>query len=461
MLFLNSPFTVEFYTRRHGARFHHPTLLYRITILLWGYRSFSLHCLRKTGCFLGLRFEQAGFKPDTLWMLPVARAVPFVDYAPKLKIMKATPAGKLSPPAYYQKSSRGQNPRLRGPSFVHDRIAQDPYSFHPDFHYVACHYRSHTFRGPGRDQISRKQSHKLTDVTNDDIERKDEVARRALLPNLAIYAGFDRHSRPGIEVRRHQRPHRTERVEALAPGPLPILLLQVARSEVVHCRVTQDVGSHVVVRAQLMAGAAHYHAQFSLVVRALGNLGTHDVLSRPQQLGLGQRYRLDPLGSRILEISTALWGGHEQARDLLMTGNRFHQPVAGLALELKLAIFHASSHPLRRCSRPLRIRSIVSTIGFLSSSVLCFIVKNRRMQLAKPSRTGNHFDLDNRDSLNCEAEGLQEPLRLGPKPRPRRSNSARCPSFPGLRTWAGRGSAGARPIKQGWSSGSDQPAQGS
>ena len=82
---------------------------------------------------------------------------------------------------------------------------------------------------PGGNQVSRKQGHGLRDVPDDHVERKNEITRVALLPNLAIDAGFDCHSRPWIEIVGHHRSNRTEGVKAFRSRPLTICIADRAR----------------------------------------------------------------------------------------------------------------------------------------------------------------------------------------------------------------------------------------
>ena len=91
---------------------------------------------------------------------------------------------------------------------------------------------------------------------------------RALLPDLAVDRRGD--GQVGrVELGLDPRAERAERVEALGPGPLPVLLLQVARGDVVGAGVAEDdlVGP---LRGHLPAEPADDDGQLALVVDPLG-----------------------------------------------------------------------------------------------------------------------------------------------------------------------------------------------
>src|SRR5262249_32135899 len=123
-------------------------------------------------------------------------------------------------------------------SLVHNWILQDAQARHGDFDAVAGHHRPHAFRGPRGNQVSGQQRHGGGNKTEDDFQRKNKVARVALLPDLAVHAGFDLRARPGVHLKADHWPYRTERVESLGSRPLAIFTLQVARRDIVDAGVS-------------------------------------------------------------------------------------------------------------------------------------------------------------------------------------------------------------------------------
>src|SRR6266851_2555539 len=153
-------------------------------------------------------------------------------------------------------------------SLVGDRVPQRPNSLHRNFHDVACLQRTHAFGGSGRNQISWQQRHHLRNMPDDHIQRKDEIARVALLPRFSIHPSFHRNPRPRVEFVTHDWTHRTKSIEPLGSSPLAVFILQIARSYIVHTCVTEDVWSHIFLRMQAATALSDDDSQLSFVVHA-------------------------------------------------------------------------------------------------------------------------------------------------------------------------------------------------
>jgi len=113
----------------------------------------------------------------------------------------------------------------------------------------------------------------LRDVTDDDIEREDEITRVPLLPHPTIDPRFHADAGPRINFIRYQRTHRAEGVKTLGSSPLAVFVLQVTGGDVVHAGIAKYVIPNVFLRRGLVASLAHDDAQFALIIHALRNLG--------------------------------------------------------------------------------------------------------------------------------------------------------------------------------------------
>src|SRR4051812_4099330 len=165
---------------------------------------------------------------------------------------------------------------LKTKSLVADAVAEHANSTYFNLNAVARIHWTHASRSSRCDQISGKKRHHVRYISDDLVEREDEIFGGSLLPNRAIDATFDDDSRPRIDFVGDQRTDGTERVEAFSARPLVVLLLQVARGDVVHARVSIDVAADVFVIAQLVTALADDDAEFAFVVDALRDRGTED-----------------------------------------------------------------------------------------------------------------------------------------------------------------------------------------
>jgi len=138
---------------------------------------------------------------------------------------------------------------------VHHRIMQRANAFDSHFHDISRGQRRDALGRAGSNQIAGVKRHHLGDVADCNIERKDEIPRIALLPKLAVDSSFHAGAGPRIDFVAHQRTHGTERVEAFGPCPLSIFVLQVARSNIVHAGVAEDVFTNIFTWSKLVARA--------------------------------------------------------------------------------------------------------------------------------------------------------------------------------------------------------------
>ena len=75
------------------------------------------------------------------------------------------------------------------PPFVRHEIAQLADTLDRDFHDVSRQHGADALGRAGGDQVAGHEGHGLRDVADDDIQRKDEVARVALLTHFTVNGG--------------------------------------------------------------------------------------------------------------------------------------------------------------------------------------------------------------------------------------------------------------------------------
>src|SRR6185369_3784041 len=115
---------------------------------------------------------------------------------------------------------------------LNNGIAQYADAFDLDFHRVARAQRTDSRRGAGQDHVARLERHHGGDELDEKITRENHVARVAVLADLAVDARLQR-ERGDVELRLDAWADRREGVEAFAARELHVLLLQVARGDVV------------------------------------------------------------------------------------------------------------------------------------------------------------------------------------------------------------------------------------
>src|ERR1700733_6339741 len=102
------------------------------------------------------------------------------------------------------------------------------------------------------------------------LQRKFEVARVALLANLAVHATRDAHAFPWIDFVSHQGTDGAKCVEAFRTRPLIVFFLKIAGTDVVRRGVTEDVRKHIFVGRQFVTALGDHHAKLAFVINSLG-----------------------------------------------------------------------------------------------------------------------------------------------------------------------------------------------
>ena len=132
-------------------------------------------------------------------------------------------------------------------------IRQRADAFDRHLYAIARLHGSHSRRGASKDQVPGKERHDRGDIAQQMVDRKDQVARSAILAKLPIEVGFQADAGSWIDFVGHERTDGTKGIEALGARPLPVLLLQIARGDVVGQRVAANIAACVFFRADLAA----------------------------------------------------------------------------------------------------------------------------------------------------------------------------------------------------------------
>src|SRR5439155_1754467 len=157
------------------------------------------------------------------------------------------------------------------------------HTFNPDFHYIAGLDRSHAFRCSGGYQIPGKKGHDVRDIANHNIQGKNEIARVALLAKYTVDRGFNRHASPRIDLIRYYRSNGAKCIEPFGPGPLIIFVLQIARGEIVHAGVAENVRTHIFFWRKLVTSLGDHDSKFAFIIGLLGNARSADDSAWSQQ----------------------------------------------------------------------------------------------------------------------------------------------------------------------------------
>src|SRR2546428_9730401 len=114
----------------------------------------------------------------------------------------------------------------------------DPLDLH--FHRVTLLQRADAGRRTGEDHVAGFQRHHRSDELEKYAAGKQHDAGAAVLPHIAVDARAEREI-GRIELRFDARADGAERVEALAARELHILLLQIAGSDIIGARKSEDI----------------------------------------------------------------------------------------------------------------------------------------------------------------------------------------------------------------------------
>src|SRR6266545_4558656 len=107
---------------------------------------------------------------------------------------------------------------------VDDRVGQDANALDLDLDEIAGNHVGHAGRRAGRYDVAHLERHVASDELEELRRPEDEVGRARVLLDDAVETR-DQSQVARVEPGPDDRPQRTEAVEALRPGPLPVLLL--------------------------------------------------------------------------------------------------------------------------------------------------------------------------------------------------------------------------------------------
>jgi len=167
--------------------------------------------------------------------------------------------------------------------FVNDGIPQSADSIYAHLDDISGSQWPNAFRRAGGDQVAGQKSHHLGNVADYGIERKDEILSVTRLPNFVIDTGLESNPSPGIDFVAHRRSGGAECIESFGPGPLPIFILEITGGNVVHASVAKNVCAYIFLCAWFVTSPCYDNAEFTLMVDALRNLWTANVLASPKQ----------------------------------------------------------------------------------------------------------------------------------------------------------------------------------
>src|SRR5699024_5410918 len=146
------------------------------------------------------------------------------------------------------RSSRRSTPREQATGrrwlSVDHRVAERADPLDLDRHTVTREHRADTGGGAGEQHITGQQGHDPADVLDDLADGVHELRGVAVLAQLGtavLVRERGAHVETvGIEIGDDPRAEGAERVVPLAPGPLPVRLLLVARGHIVRAGVAQN-----------------------------------------------------------------------------------------------------------------------------------------------------------------------------------------------------------------------------
>src|SRR5262249_22381261 len=174
---------------------------------------------------------------------------------------------------------------------------------------VSWRNRSDAFGRAGGDDIARLERHHERDELDQVLDRENQVTRARRLAALSVDEAFDA-ARLAVQPDRDARPDWRKGVEPLAARVLRLLLLQIARGDVVDA----DQAAHVVprvLRGDAMRAPADDDAELRLVIDAAdagGNAnripGTDHRARRLDEQERLRRQRLAPFTRVILVVES-------------------------------------------------------------------------------------------------------------------------------------------------------------
>src|ERR1041385_5774609 len=172
-----------------------------------------------------------------------------------------------APPTTYASGESLRNAGKSASSSSRNDIAQraDPLDLH--FDDVAGRERPDARGRAGEDHVTRQHGHDRGDELDEDAAVEDHLRGVAVLLRGAVHARGDGEARR-VELGLDARPDRAKRIEALAARELDVLLLQVARGDVVAAGEAEDDVAPRIARDVLRLPAEDEN-ELALVVDAL------------------------------------------------------------------------------------------------------------------------------------------------------------------------------------------------
>src|SRR5579872_2951211 len=194
-----------------------------------------------------------------------------------------TPSEARSQPCHLEQVCRRASVDSSLRSELGNMVAQraDPLDRH--FDDIAAVERADSRRGAREDHVARLQRHHRRDELDEEVARKNHLARPSVLFDLTIDPRHEREV-PGVELRLDVRPQRAKSIEAFGARELHVFFLQVARGDVVPAGEAADDIAPSCTRDVLRA-LADDDRQLAFVIDALRLLRTEDRPFMRQQRG--------------------------------------------------------------------------------------------------------------------------------------------------------------------------------
>ena len=183
------------------------------------------------------------------------------------------------------------------------RITQHSDSRDRYLHDVVRDERADSGRSTRGDHISWIKRHHPGYPSDEKFARIGHERSAAGLAQRAIDVGFDEHVR-GIKIGLDMWPDGTKRVEAFGPRELHIGLLQVARGNVIHAGIPEDIFESVVGVGQMRTAAPDHNSKLRFMFDALRVDGQHNRFARTDD----RRRRLEE-DHRVFREFVAEFGG--------------------------------------------------------------------------------------------------------------------------------------------------------
>src|SRR5689334_20786357 len=137
-----------------------------------------------------------------------------------------------------------------------------------NFHYITGLHARNARGRASRNQVAGIQCHDLRDVPYKKGDRECHVSRVAFLFHFTVKTGLD----GGIfwiDVRFNPRADRTEGIERFAASELYVLALKIARRDVVHACVSENIAQWIFPAWNVARDASDHNTEFTFVLDLL------------------------------------------------------------------------------------------------------------------------------------------------------------------------------------------------